>query len=164
MNINQATVVGRLTRDPELKKLPSGVSVANLSVATSRSWSGEDGQKREVAEFHNVVVFGNSADSCAKFLRKGQLVGIEGRLQTRSWENDGKKFYRTEIIAQSVQFGPKPVKSSTAQSEQETAIDIGTGEENITSKQESAKKGVKAGGSDSIEYPTEEINPDDIPF
>ena len=100
-------IAGRLTRDPELKALPSGSSVCNFALATSHQYKNRDGEAVENSEFHNVVVFGKSAETSAQYLKKGQIALIEGRLQTRSWEKDGAKHYRTEIIADRVQFGPK---------------------------------------------------------
>src|SRR3990167_1076806 len=106
MYINKAMIFGNLTRDPELRALPSGVNVCNFSVATNRVYKDLDGKKQEQADFHNVVVFGRQADIVAQYLKKGRSVFIEGRMQTRSWEKDGQKQYRTEIIADRVQFGP----------------------------------------------------------
>lgn len=106
MNLNQAIVAGRLTRDPEAKALTSGSTITTFSVATSHTYKkGED--TTEQTEYHDVVVFGKAADNCARYLIKGQLVAVVGRLQTRSWEKDGSKHYRTEIIADNVSFGPK---------------------------------------------------------
>lgn len=107
MFINKALVYGNLTRDPEMKALPSGSNVTNFSIATNRTWNDKDGNKQEEAEFHNVVVFGKHAENVAKYLTKGSSAYVEGRLQTRSWEKDGQKMYRTEIVADTVQFGPK---------------------------------------------------------
>jgi single-strand DNA-binding protein len=110
MNLNKAFVIGNLTRDPELKALPSGSSVCNFSIATNRTWTDKtSGQKQQATEFHNVVVFGKMADTVAQYMRKGSQMLVEGRIQTRSWEGkDGKKNYRTEIVAESIQFGAKP--------------------------------------------------------
>jgi len=103
--LNQATVVGNLGRDPELKTLPNGTVVANFSVATSDSYTDKtSGQKVEQTEWHNVVVWGKTAENCAKYLTKGKQVAVQGKLRTRSWEKDGHKNYRTEIHADNVQF------------------------------------------------------------
>ena len=100
MDLNRATIIGRLTRDPELKSLPSGRSVASFSVATGRQWTDANGQKQKQTEFHNVVAWGKLAEICGQYLKKGRKVFIEGRLQTRDWQGeDGVKRYRTEIIA-----------------------------------------------------------------
>ena len=109
MNLNKAIVVGRLTRDPETKALPSGQSVSNFGLATNRVWNDQSGNKQEATEFHNIVAFGKLADICSNYLSKGRLILIEGRIQTRSWEGqDGQKRYRTEIVAENMQMGPRP--------------------------------------------------------
>src|SRR6185503_1050771 len=108
MYINKVFLFGNLTRDPELRALPSGMNVASFSVATNRVYKDRDGKKQEQTDFHNVVVFGRQADTVNQYLKKGSPVFVEGRMQTRSWEGkDGEKKYRTEIVADRVQFGPK---------------------------------------------------------
>jgi single-strand DNA-binding protein len=103
--VNKVIIVGRLGQDPELKSVGSGQSVARLSVATSESWLSKDGQKQEKTEWHRVVVWGKQAENCAKHLSKGRQVYVEGRLQTRSWDDpSGVKKYSTEIVANNVQF------------------------------------------------------------
>lgn len=105
MYINKATIYGNLTRDPEIKALPSGQQIANFSVATTRQFT-QDGQKKEITEYHNVVAFGKQAEVIGQYMKKGRPVYVEGRLQTRSWESEGKKMYRTEIVVEQFQFGP----------------------------------------------------------
>src|SRR3954466_9503681 len=108
MYLNKALVIGNLTRDPEMKALPSGIQVASFSVATNRVWKDKSGVKQESADFHNVVVFGRQAEIVSQYLKKGASVLVEGRMQTRSWDaQDGQKKYRTEIVADRVQFGPR---------------------------------------------------------
>lgn len=146
MYLNKALIYGNLTRDPELRSLPSGVQVASFSIATNRVWKDQNGQKQESADFHNVVVFGRQAENVAQYLKKGSSAFVEGRMQTRSWEADGQKKYRTEVVAERVQFGPRtgggaPTGGGDQQSQQGTSSQ-----------------------SDAIDYPEEEINPDDIPF
>lgn len=150
MYLNKAIVIGNLTRDPEQKALPSGISVTTFSVATNRVWKDKDGNKQESADYHNIVVFGRQAETSAQYLKKGSSVLIEGRMQTRSWEGqDGQKKYRTEIVADRVQFGPRRDGAATAPAQQKApAADQASKKEEI----------------DTIEYPEEEINPDDIPF
>jgi single-strand DNA-binding protein len=114
MYINTAMVYGNLTRDPELRALPSGGAVASFAIATNRSYKKSDGTKAEQTEFHQIIVFGRTAQSCAQYLRRGSSAYVEGRLQTRSWEKDGVKQYKTEIVAERVQFGPRPPKSDVA--------------------------------------------------
>ncbi len=146
-------LIGNLTRDPEMKSLPTGMKVTNFSVATNRVWRDKDGSKKEATEFHNVVVFGRQAETVAQYMKKGSNIMVEGRLQTRSWEADGKKNYRTEIIADNIQFGSRGSSDGAGSSPSYGA----------------AKKGAeveqKAPDLDTIEYPDEDdINPEDIPF
>lgn len=102
-SLNRATLIGNLTRDPELKQIPSGQTVCTFSVATNRAWKGNDGQKQEASEFHNIVAWQKLAEICGQYLNKGRKVYIEGRLQTRDWEGqDGVKRYRTEIVAENM--------------------------------------------------------------
>lgn len=146
MYLNRAIVIGNLTRDPELRALPSGIQVSSFSVATNRVWKDKNGQKQEASDFHNIVVFGRQAENVAQYLKKGSSVLVEGRMQTRSWDGqDGQKKYRTEIVADRVQFGPKGSGGAGAAS--------GAGD-----------KAPKQEGGEAIEYPEEEINPEDIPF
>jgi single-strand DNA-binding protein len=110
MNFNKAIIVGRLTRDPELRTTPSGQQVCNFSVATSRVWNNPNTHERqEKTEFHNVVAWGKIAEIAGRYLGKGALVLVEGRIETRSWDDtqSGTKKYRTEIIAESMQLGPR---------------------------------------------------------
>ena len=98
--LNKVMIIGRLGRDPEMRYTPNGRPVTALSVAVNRSWMAGDGDKREETEWFNVVAWGNLAEICKQHLRKGHTVYVEGRLQTRGWEDtEGKKHYRTEIVA-----------------------------------------------------------------
>ncbi len=107
-NLNTATVEGNLTRDPEMKALPSGQNVTTFSMATNRKYKDKDGVLQEEVEFHNITVWGKQAESVNTYLKKGSSALVLGRLQTRSWEKDGAKHYRTEIVAEDVTFGAKP--------------------------------------------------------
>ena len=107
MYINKAMVYGNLTRDPEVKSLPSGMQVCSFSLATNRVYKDKDGKKQESTDYHNIAVFGRQAETCGQYLKKGAGAFVEGRLQTRSWDKDGVKQYRTEIVADRVQFGPR---------------------------------------------------------
>ncbi len=153
MYLNKAMVFGNLTRDPELKALPSGGQVCNFSIATNRVYKKADGSKAEEVEFHNVVVYGRTAEICGQYLRKGSSAYIEGRLKTRSWEGEKGKQYRTEIVAETVQFGPRGSSGST-----------GGERSSAPSSASDAEAPQRAPKDDSIDYPTEDINPDDIPF
>jgi len=108
MNLNKVIIIGRLTRDPESKALPSGQSLASFGMATNRYYNDKSGQRQEQTDFHNIVLFGKIAEIASQYLKKGSLALIEGRLQTRSWEDQsGTKKYRTEIIGERIQLGPR---------------------------------------------------------
>ena len=145
MYINKVILFGNLTRDPELRALPSGMNVSNFSIATNRVFRDRDGKKQEQTEFHNVVVFGRTADTVGQYLKKGSSVFVEGRLQTRSWEQNGEKKYRTEVVADAVQFGPRAGGSGAGRRQDDEAEEVPT-------------------NSSGIDYPKDDINPDDIPF
>jgi len=153
--MNKVILYGNLTRDPELKSLPSGFNVASFGVATNRRVKKED-KWEEVPEFHNVVVFGRQAETSAQYLKKGSSVLIEGRIQTRSWDSPEKgKQYRTEVVAESVTFGSRGSGGGPGGSS------AGGGSAPRMSDAEAPQKAPK---EDGIDYPTEDINPDDIPF
>lgn len=147
MYLNKAMIFGNLTRDPELKALPSGMNVCSFSLATNRVYNDRDGKRQESVDYHNITVFGKQAENCAKYLTKGSSTYVEGRLQTRSWDKDGQKQYRTEIIADRVQFGPKGGNGGGASA---PSNDSAPADDN------------KAPAMP--DYPEEEINPEDIPF
>ena len=150
MYLNKAYLIGNLTRDPELKALPSGTKVASFGLATNRTYRDKDGNRQDQTEFHNVVAFAKLGELCAQYLKKGSQALVEGRIQTRSWDKpEGGKNYRTEIIADNIQFGSR---ASGAPSGAPAAA--GAAEQ---------PKDVPAAG-ETITYPEEEINPDDIPF
>ncbi|OGI73798.1 single-stranded DNA-binding protein [Candidatus Nomurabacteria bacterium RIFCSPHIGHO2_02_FULL_41_18] len=149
MYLNKAILIGNLTRDPEIRSLPSGVKVCNFSIATNRVWKDKNGARQEAADYHNVVVFGRQAETVAQYMKKGSSILVEGRMQTRSWEdkNSGEKKYRTEIVADRTQFGPKSGGSGFA-----------------PGKVEGQAQSTSSDNVDEIEYPEEDINPEDIPF
>ena len=162
MYLNKAIIIGNLTRDPELKALPSGMQVASLSLATNRVWKDKAGAKQEASDFHNVVVFGRQAETSAQYLKKGQQVMIEGRIQTRTWDDktSGEKKYRTEIVAESVQFGPKAGGFTGGAGTSSAGPSTGASASSTKSTAGSPKKDAV----DTIDYPSEDINPEDIPF
>lgn len=105
MSVNKVILVGRLGQNPEVKYTPSGQAVANFSVATNENWTDKSGQKQERTEWHRIVVWGKLAELCSQYLSKGRQCYLEGRLQTRQWQDkDGQTKYTTEIQAQTVQF------------------------------------------------------------
>src|SRR3989338_913830 len=143
MYLNKAMIIGNLTRDPEVRAIPNGTKVASFSVATNRVWKDKNGVKQENVDYHNIVVFGRQAEIVGQYMKKGSSILVEGRMQTRSWDDaSGVKKYRTEIVADRIQFGPRREGASS-----------------YTPPEEDNKKAI-----DTIEYPEEEINPEDIPF
>ena len=162
MYLNKVIILGNLTRDPELRALPSGIKVASFSLATNRTWKDQSGKKQDATEYHNIVAFGKLAELIAQYSKKGSSLYVEGRLQTRSWDDktSGEKKYRTEIVVESFQFGPRPQGEGSGS------------QTRVWRKEDDNKKpGAHAeasddmgGGIDTIEYPDESINAEDIPF
>lgn len=109
MNLNKVYLIGRLTQDPETRSTTSGQSVTTLKMATNRVWKDPSGGRKDATEYHTVIAWSRLGEIASQYLRKGGLVMIEGRLQTRSWDDKetGKKRYMTEIVAESLQMGPK---------------------------------------------------------
>lgn len=108
MDFNKVIIVGRVVANPEMRNTPTGQSVTTLSVATNRTWTDKSGGKKEEAEFHNVVLWGRQAEVATQFLTKGATVLIEGRLQTRTWnDKQGVQHRTTEIMAEKMQLGPR---------------------------------------------------------
>lgn len=154
MYFNQAVIIGNLTRDPELKALPSGIKVATFTIATNRTWKNPQGQKETATDYHNVVAFGNQGETIARYMKKGNIMMINGRMQTRSWDGpDGTKRYRTEIVTDGFQFGPK----------------VGNGSEMGVPGPSAFKDNGHDDGSSMddfgpIDYPVEDNNLEEIPF
>jgi len=147
MNLNKVFIIGNLTRDPEMRTLPSGQPVCTFSMATNRTWKDKSGARQTMAEYHNIVMFGRLAEIAKQYLTRGKMVFIEGRIQTRSWEKDGQKKSRTEIVAEEMQMGPR-------------GSDMGGGGGPQQEMSQQQKEEVE-----TIQYPDEgEINPDEIPF
>lgn len=156
MNFNKAIILGNLTRDPETRTLPSGQSVCNFGVATNRVFTDKNGEKQQNAEFHNVVAFGKLAEICSRYLNKGKMVLVEGRLQTRSWQGqDGVKRYRTEIIMENMQLGPRGTSGSAGAETPVSAAQPAVADEIPV---------IDANEDMNFEGPKEETNVNDIPF
>jgi len=119
--VNKVILVGRLGRDPEVRYTPNGVAIANFSIATSEEWKDKDtGEKQERTEWHRIVAWRRLGEICGEYLHKGSQIYIEGRLQTRDWEDrDGNKRYTTEIVAQNMQMLGKPSREGRAESQEE---------------------------------------------
>ena len=155
MYLNKVFLIGNLTRDPELKALPSGSKVCSFGLATNRTYKDKEGNRQDAVEFHNISAFGRTGELVAQYMKKGSQVYLEGRLQTRSWDGkDGEKRYRTDVIADTVQFGNRPTGSAPGASAPSAASGPGASKEGEAPD----------APADKIDYPSEEINPDDIPF
>lgn len=152
MYLNKAFVYGNLTRDPELRALPSGGQVCSFGLATNRVYKDKEGGKQEATEFHNIVAFGRSAELIAQYMKKGRPLFIEGRIQTRSWDAEGQKKYRTEIVVDNFQFGDGGAGRGAAGGSPSESR--GPANEEQPAPKENGE----------IQYPDEEINPEDIPF
>ena len=149
MNLNKVIIVGRLTADPELRTTPSGAHVTSFSVATNRNWTDKDGNKKEETEFHNIVAWGRQADIVSQFSKKGNVIMVEGRLQTRSWESkEGQTRRTTEIITERIQLGPRPISQSSQ-------------EANSPAKPDSDEKKEEM---PVIDLDSDDIKPEDLPF
>lgn len=123
MNVNKVIIIGRLGQDPELKTLESGTTVCNLSLATSQSWVDREGQRKEKTEWTKVTLFGKSAEAAGKYLSKGQLAFVEGKLTTNVWEDkEGKKQYQTVVNGSRIEFGPKTGEQSNSKPHAQTDL------------------------------------------
>lgn len=151
MNLNRVILIGNMTRDPEVRSMPSGQPVASFGLATNRMWKGKDGTQQKHTEFHNIVMFGRLAEIAQQYLKKGSSIMVEGRIQTRSWQGqDGVKKYKTEIVVENMQMGPKSHKPEAASSS--------------PNKENEIQETEKPNEIPTVEYPEDEINPNDIPF
>ena len=152
MDLNKVMLIGNLTKDPEAKTLVNGQSLSSFSLATNRTWKDTSGVKKEQAEFHNVVVWGKLAEIANQYLKKGKKIYLEGRLQTRSWDDqNGVKKYRTEIVAET--FSMLDSKSSGGTSYQQNTSSP------APQAQQSQEEELPV-----IQAESEEINIEDIPF
>jgi single-strand DNA-binding protein len=161
MDLNKTMIIGRLTRDPEVRTTPQGTSVASFSLATNFVWTDSNGAKQEKVEFHNIVAWRKLAEICAQYLKKGGKIYIEGRLQTRDWEGqDGVKRYRTEIVAENmIMLDRAPASGGAPQSF--TPITPTS-----SPVEESAPAGTEIPQTDANEAPgnNDEIKVENIPF
>jgi single-strand DNA-binding protein len=151
MNLNKVFILGRLTADPQLRTTPTGQQVVNFGVATNRVWSDKTGNKQQEVEYHNIVVWGRQAEIVGQFLSKGSLILVEGRIRTRTWQNQqGQNQKTTEIIAERIQLGPRP-----AQQEREFGPPAQTGKKPPETVREELPE---------IDINEEEIKAEDLPF
>ena len=179
MNLNKVFILGNVTRDPEVRSMPNGGQVTSFGIATNRFYTSSAGEKKSEAEFHNIVCFGKLADISSRYLTKGSLILIEGRIKTRNWTNQaGAKQYRTEIIADSLQLGPRGAggpttggsgysKQSSPEPEQSKQDEIPIIEENYTPPAGEAGPQDESGDTKNISFDSgssDEIDVKDIPF
>ncbi|MCD4705889.1 single-stranded DNA-binding protein [bacterium] len=164
MDLNKAMIIGRLTRDPEVRTIPSGQTVASFSVATNLNWTDQSGQRQEKVEFHNIVAWRKLAEICGQYLKKGKKVYIEGRLQTRDWVGqDDVKRYRTEIVAANLIMLDRAENSQFGQNQPNNEMSQNQNAKNDTEPviqipdDENQKAGKQPSNGD-------EINVEDIPF
>lgn len=163
-SLNKVMLIGNLTRDPEMRYTPQGAAVCTFGVATNRQWTTESGEKKEDAEFHNVVAWNKLAEICAQLLKKGRKVYVEGRLQTRSWQGqDGTQKQRTEVVISDMVILDK--KMDEGGDAGDMGIDIP--EVQVEPKEKMVEETPKAKGKGKKEKdePKEEASADeDIPF
>jgi len=153
MNLNKVFLIGRLTNNPQLRMTPNGKPVVSFGLATNRVWINSQGQRQEDTQYHNIVVWGRQAEIANQFLRKGSMVFIEGRIQTRNWQDRENQTRRiTEIIAERFQLGPR---ATTANS-----FTDGQSQDNT----DSFSQEVEIQELPEIDIEEEEIKPEDIPF
>lgn len=160
MYLNKVTIIGNLTKKPELKALPSGEKMSPMNIAVNSVWNDRTtGQKRESVEFISVLVFGKTAELCAQYLDKGQKVYVEGKIKNRVEEREGEKRYHTGIVGERVQFGPRTNANGR---------DMGSIENGENSQGRPRPAATAAGqrtiGNTGMPYPEDDINAEDIPF
>lgn len=173
MDLNKVMIIGRLTRDPELRTIPSGQTVATFSVATSRNWKDAQGQAQSVTEFHNIVAWRKLAEIVGQYLKKGKQVYIEGYLQTRSWDDQaGQKRYRTEIVADNmIMLGSAPnavaggaAGSPSFSSPSSSSAPSASGPTYVPAEQPAQNRPPSNTPPAPEPNPDEEIRVEDIPF
>ena len=172
MDLNKVILVGRVTADPQVRSTPGGQSVTTIGVATNRTWTDKAGQKQEQTEFHNVVLWGRTAEIAGQYLTKGAMVLIEGRLQTRSWtDKQGQQRKTTEVMAERMQLGPRAANAGGGGGGQGGGSWQGGNKSSGTGASSSSAQ--EGGDKDAVpsldEIPVinleeDEIKPEDIPF
>ncbi|PIR43464.1 single-stranded DNA-binding protein [candidate division WWE3 bacterium CG10_big_fil_rev_8_21_14_0_10_32_10] len=158
-SLNRATLVGNLTADPVLRTTNNGTPVATFAVATNRSYTDSSGEFQDAADFHNCVGFGKTAEICNDLLQKGSMVYVEGRLQTRKWDDaDGKTNYRTEIVIEKV------ILLARGKPGGNTDEEYSSGSTDSSASAPLEETTTDSGKSKKVEAPSEEVSSEDIPF
>jgi single-strand DNA-binding protein len=165
-SLNKVQLIGNLTRDPELKYTPSGAAVATFTVATNRQWTTDQGEKKEVGDFHRIVAWGKLAEICGQLLKKGRKVYVEGRLQTRSWEADGVTKYMTEVvISDMILLDPKSGGDSAAAQDFDVPADFDVNQDSTDGGENSKSKIQNSKQTKNKNKKSENTEEDeDIPF
>lgn len=162
-SLNKVMLIGNLTRDPEMRYTPQGTAVCTFGVATNRSWTTENGEKKEEADFHNIVAWSKLAEICAQLLKKGRKVYVEGRLATKSWQGqDGTQKQRTEVIINDMVVLDKKEGGGEVIDIPEPTIEAQVSPEEEQSKPKSKSK--KESASVEASAGKEEVGEEDIPF
>jgi single-strand DNA-binding protein len=166
MNVNKVILVGRLTRDPEMRTTPTGQSVATISMATNSFWTDKSGQKQDKTEFHNVVLWGRQAEIASQYLTKGQECFIEGRLQTRVYTaKDGTERRTTEVIGETMQLGSRAQGASQGQSSGNSSYQRPAQAASATSAPKSNNNALEEEiPTINLDDESEEIRIEDVPF
>ena len=170
MNLNKVFIIGRLTQDPEVRTTPSGQSVTTLRLATNRVWNDKSGQKQEAVEYHTVIAWARLGEIAAQYLKKGGLVLIEGRIQTRSWmDKTNNKRYTTEIIAESLQLGPRPAGTAGGYEPRHTSPTSGPAVSDVRKPSPIPDSEIPIIGEDEpmssgVDEEERKINEKDLPF
>lgn len=160
-SLNQAMILGNLTRDPEMRYTPSGSAVTSFAVATNRNWKTEKGEVREESEFHNVVSWNKLAELCSQLLQKGTRVFIQGRLQTRSWDDTaGVKHYKTEIVADDMVVLERGRSGSFGVEQPKEVLEVKEAKDEVGEKTETPEKG----GKTETPEVKEDVAGEEIPF
>lgn len=161
-SLNKVTLIGNLTRDPELRYTPSGAAVCTIGLATNRSWTTESGEKKEETEFHRVVAWNKLAELCSQLLAKGRKIYVEGRLRTNTWQTqDGAQRNTTEVVIEDMIILDSKRPVTGAEGEEHTPIEM-NGHDDTPIIEEAPKKERKA--AVKAEPVQEDVNPEDIPF
>lgn len=160
-SLNKVMLIGNLTRDPEMRYTPQGTAVCTFGIATNRSWTTESGEKKDEADFHNIVAWNKLAEICAQLLKKGRKVYVEGRLQTRSWQaQDGTQKQRTEVVINDMVILDKKEEGGETIDIPEPGIESQVSPEEVEDKK--PKKESKK--EEKEEKKEDEVNEEDIPF
>jgi single-strand DNA-binding protein len=164
-SVNKAIIIGRLGADPEIRYTPGGQNVANFRIATNEVWNDRGGQRQKRTEWHRIVVWGKQADQCKEYLRKGRMVYVEGRIQTREWEDrDGNRRWTTEIVAQNIRFLDGSGAAAGDGASYGPPSDSGPGAPDMPEEPSARHRPAAEGAAPPSVPASETFEDDDIPF